>query len=469
MSDIDTQNLPHEKKELAEQVGKISKEAFGTRIPAEIPSSEIPPEWRQTLSDAKCAIVLCTPLLAYIMYQCEYIWTEEVPTAGALPHNGKNLIFVNPTFWIKTLKNAQERAFVLLHEISHIYLEHCGRQVDNSYNPQLWNIAADYNINITCSGVYKDEHGSVHQGERYARFVKRPELCLYDERFIGMSADAIYHQLIEENDNSVQKALEAHGMAMPDENGEPQGGSGNANGQMPLDEVSSVGPGKDQKMKNRHSASAAVASASQTNGVGDAEGDLIKQLRDIAKPKVDWRDELANSIMSSTKERPTYNRLSRRTSGDVKFPSLTGHKVKGVFGVDSSGSMGEKDYADAAGELSGLLDQFEAWELDLVTCDTRAHHIGRYASEDGDDFTSIELEFRGGGGTIMQGMADFAQEVEDEEGDIAFCIILTDGYLMEDDLKGLNDEITHIVVVTSNGNKNYANEEVRVIHMDDLG
>lgn len=456
---VDTTNLPHEKSDVAEAVGQIN---VGSQLPTAIPKDELKQEWLDSFSDARSNVALCTPLLSYLMYQATYVWTMDVKTARALPHDGKNYIFINPLFWMNKLRSKEERAFVLLHEIKHIFLEHCGRQVDHGYNHELWNIAADYNINISCSGVYREKDGGgVQQCKRYADYIARPKFCLYDERFIGYSSDEIYHMLLEENDGDAKKAVENHGGG-----GRPDG---NAEGQMPLDDVSTESPDHVHKLDNRQNASAAVAQADMNKSIGDSEGHLVNHLRELSEPKVNWKDELASAIMSSTRERPTYNRLSRRVSGDVAFPALTGHKISGVFGFDSSGSMSQKDYADVSGELKGLMEQFEAWELHLISCDTKAHEIGHFSSDEGDDFETMTFSFEGGGGTELSPMVHYANELMDEE-EIAFNIILTDGYIPEAPMENaFDDRMVNIVVVTSEGNSNLKLENARVIYMKDVG
>lgn len=429
-----------------------------TYFPSIIPDDEIKSEWAQEMSKCRTMIAVASPMLAYFLFRCEFHWThdEMIQTAAAMPWNGKNHLFFNPTFFMDGagLKSSEERSFVVLHEMFHIFLEHVGRATDQGYDRQLWNIATDYVINLTCSGVYKDEDENVKYAERYTKYLHVPEGCLFDERFIGMSSDEVYHLLLEENDQDAGKAVESV-------LGEGQGA---------MDGVADVQPTKEETGNNRRAASAGVATAEQQNGIGENEGNLVKTIAGMSKPVVCWEDELQEAVQHSTKERSTYSRLSRRQGlGGVVFPSQTGQRISGVFGFDSSGSMTQDDYADVVGELSGILDSFEAWDLTVLSCDTKAYVIGDYSSDDDDDISTMKLEAKGIGGTVLLPLVEYANGLLDEGEEINFCIIVTDGGFHESELDPyFSEELKNIVVVTRGGNTSLQMENAKVIYMDDI-
>lgn len=434
-----------------------------TYFPSIIPDNDVKSEWMQEMSKCRTMIAVASPMLTYMAFRCRFRWThdEMIQTAAAMPWNGENHLFFNPKFFMDDgLKSSEERAFVVLHEVLHIMLEHVGRATDQGYDRQLWNIATDYVINLTCAGAYKDENGDVKYAERYSKYLHVPKGCLFDERFIGMSSDEVYHLLLDENDQDAQKAIESV-TGQPGEDGE---------GQQALDGVADVQPTKEEVGNNRRAASAGVATAEQQNGIGENEGNLVRTIAGMSKPVVCWEDELQEAVQHSTKERSTYSRLSRRQGlGGVVFPSQTGQRINGVFGFDSSGSMCESDYADVAGELSGILDSFEAWDLTVLSCDTKAYVIGEYSSDDDDDISTMTIEAKGLGGTILVPLVEYANDQLDEGEEINFCIIVTDGGFHESDLDPyFSDELKNIVVVTRGGNTNLQLENAKVIYMDDL-
>lgn len=495
-------------------------------MPSTLTGDDVKREWDDSLSAARTNLSLASPTFAYMMFTCKYHWSDDpaIQTAGALVRGDENHIFINPKFWMNTLQTREERAFVILHEILHIFLEHGGRAIERGYNHQLFNIATDYCINLTCAGAYKDENGdSIHHSSKYQQYLSLPTFVLYDERFIDMSSDEIYHLLLEENDNDANKAIEAHGGQPSDENGEEQQGSGDEDGegsgdgdgnddgegdgsgsgqskssggrkkvksasereaegltqadpakrgkagQRALDNVAETSGSGAQVVKNRQSAAAAVASANAMGGIGESEGNMVAVLGDLAKPTVDWRTELSDAIQASSRERTTYNRLSRRTSGSVVFPTLTGNKVRVVFGFDSSGSMSRDDYADVGGELHSLLEMFDAWDLDLITCDVAATFLGRYSSEDDDDLSNMDFRAIGQGGTELSSMIHYANEQVEEGEEFNACITVTDGYIPTAPINEATkeDAMKYIFVVTRGGNRDLQLEDAKVIYMDD--
>lgn len=431
-----------------------------SRYPEAISETEVELKWRQAFSNARMAVSFATPLFAHALFQCDIRWTRDLPTAAATVQQNKNVIYLNPEFTTQVLENDKQVAFVLLHEVLHIFLMHIGRQTDMSYNGQLWNIATDYCINLICSGAYLGEDGRVSYAGKYQTYMERPADLLYDEKFIGMSSDEIYWKLIEEADGDVEKAIDQNG----------GGYMGDGDSQVTLDEVSSDQLDNAQQNRTKRTVSTAIASTENSNGIGENEGDIVRSLRDMFKPKISWKEQLQSLVAASQKEYTTYSRLSRRSNpiDGIVFPSMDGEKINVVFGVDTSGSMGEDDLKEAASELYGILDQFEGWEVDLISCDTRAHLIGEYSSENQDEFSDISLEWTGGGGTRMAPLFDYASDKADLGDEVNACIIITDGHIPEREVDGLVDFRT-IFVVTTGGNNTLAVENAEVIFMDNIG
>lgn len=426
-----------------------------TEFPSVIDPDKVPAEWENEMSSARVNVALATIMISYMTFRCRFHFTEDprIETAAAMPYDGENHLFFNPHFFFKTLKSTNERAFVVLHEVLHIFLEHCGRAFDQGYDWMLWNIATDYVINLFASGAYLDENGKVEYALKYQRNLSRPAKVLYDERFIGMSADEVYWILLDEHDGDAQAAAAAHG------------GDGEGN-QVPLDGLSDSSGDAEQQGRNRQTAAGAISTAAQSNAIGDNEGSMAQKLYDMSKPVVPWYEILDDAVTASTRERYTYNRLSNREGdGGVVFPSMTGKKINVVFGFDSSGSMNVDDYADVVAELSSVIEQFTSWHLRLLSCDTKPYVLGEYDADEGDELASMDLTAHGIGGTFLNPMVEYANDLVDAGEEINACIILTDGHLSPGDLQSCSDEITNIVVVTRNGNKNYTHDDAIVIHM----
>ena len=92
----------------------------------------------------------------------------NAPTAAV---DGKNL-FISKDFWMAL--RPEERDFVLVHEVLHAALGHTWRS--RGRNPQRWNVACDYAVNLVCSlAGYAPIKGA-----------------LWDPKYVGMVVEEIY-------------------------------------------------------------------------------------------------------------------------------------------------------------------------------------------------------------------------------------------------------------------------------------
>lgn len=411
-------------------------------------------ELDRMFTEARVNVVLGSAIYAFTLARCEYIYTRDLDTAGACVHDDRNIIFINPEFFRNELKNSKQRAFLLIHELDHIFFMHQSHCNDMGYDHRIFNEAADYMINLATAGVYLDANKNRAVSQKYQGYFEMPDIGLYDERFLGMGCDEIYRILIKENPQGSGGGKKTVVVA----------GSGSGSGKKDLDVFFGNGGSHQQQSKNSQTSAAAVVFAQQSNQIGDNEGALVDRIRDMHKPVVNWTDKLCALVQSSVRERPTYNRLSRRSSTDgngVIFPTFTGNSVNVLFGFDSSGSMGVEDYAKVAGELQGILEQFDSWNLHLVCCDVKLYELGQYSSENQDTFADIDLDIKGGGGTLMGAIAKHASRLMEDDGvHLDACIVVTDGYIDVHELDtAFPRDTTNIVITTRNNNLEFSNAE----------
>jgi predicted metal-dependent peptidase len=409
---------------------------------------------KQNLITTRVDLVRLFPFMSFLIMSSTYHFTKQIPTMCATTING-NQIFVNEDF-LNTLTRKQ-RAFVIAHEILHIFLEHVGRATERAYHPKLWNVAADFMIN---SFLIDLENSSIEM----------PKMGLYDKKYKSMSADEIYHKLLEENDQDPDKAVEQYGGGEPSDNqdGDGMGGdpfNGDDGTPRPFDHISREPMSEAEKVENHQKISASLAQSNidAIKQMGKGYADLIRQLESLVESVIPWQNVLREFITTNSKNRYTYDRVSRKSyHGGIVFPTLTGDDVSLVFGVDTSGSMSEKDLTEAMSELYAICEEFDNWNVDLVSCDTVAHSIGEYSSEEGDDFTTIDKGLIGGGGTDMTPIVEYCNEKDENIPSV--CVIITDGYIPE--IEEI-DEIPVICVVTTEGNQDLELENALVISMKD--
>ncbi len=162
---------------------------------------------------------------------------------------------------------------------------------------------------------------------------------------------------------------------------------------------------------------------------GGNNGDMERFLSDMLKPKVNWKDVLADFWRSNCTGRDdnTWRTPNRRYIGmDILLPSTFSQRVGcGVIGGDMSGSVGQREMSLMVSEIVYLASQVQPEQIDLLYWDS---HVARHETYDETNMDTMATSTKpmGGGGTnptcVKQYIADHKMEPE-------FVIMLTDGYV----------------------------------------
>jgi predicted metal-dependent peptidase len=150
---------------------------------------------------------------------------------------------------------------------------------------------------------------------------------------------------------------------------------------------------------------------------GTAPGHVARELEHADHPPQDWRETLRAFYDAGATVRETWSRPNRRLIGSGLY--LPGREREGinraVFLIDTSGSVTYYPGALEAikAETQAALDEGFIDELMVVYGDTQVNRVDTYRNGD-----EIEFDPRGGGGTVMKPMFDFARDEVD-----ASCIV----------------------------------------------
>lgn len=180
-------------------------------------------------------------LNAFYGFPCMYLELVEDSTCETCWVDGVSLGF-NPDF-IESLPDIKV-LFCLAHETAHVVNLHCWRGVGK--DPDVWNEACDYAINP----VLKD-----------AGFVI-PDGCLFEEKFVGKSAELIYFELMQEKQSKAAKNKNQPANSGQQGASDQQGGSGKGQAQ-PQSQPSNKGLQQDCKKEGRDSKSPSSNDAGQ--------------------------------------------------------------------------------------------------------------------------------------------------------------------------------------------------------------
>lgn len=319
---------------------------------------------------------------------------KQVPTA-CVDQNG------NIRFGAKFFKglNEDQSLFVLAHEIAHAAFSHIDRR--QTRDPFLWNVANDYAINLLLADNFGDP--------KY-----QPSDLLLDTKFAGMSSEQIYEEIVRK-----AKKIKVYSMSGDlDYKGEPDDGDGQGDSIVIRDR-------RAEKKESEQGWDNAISLAhARAKMQGDMPESLERMVSDKLGSKVDWREALRQylrfGVTRVLRDHYTFMPPSRRfVHQDIYLPSMYGNDAPKIgFAVDTSGSMGETEMAQAVSEIDEIRRQFNC-PLYLVECDAEVHN-GRWLSPS----ESCPTSFKGGGGT------DFTpvfKHLKDKKVPVDIMVYLTDG------------------------------------------
>lgn len=339
-----------------------------------------------------------------------------------------------------------EIAGVLLHELMHVIGKHGERCLRLAANPQLWNIAADCEIN----------------DDLRAASVKLPAGGLYPDTFgmaDGLIAETYYRELQQKIEEMAVKeqlgkdAADGFGGQCGSGAGnpldcEPKGGKGSGKGEDGADgEGKGSGSGMTDAVTGLATALAEGRSEAELEGmrrvVAEAVNEEAAKGRGtvpagmkrwaeeyLSPPKIDWRDHLARSCRRavtfvSGMVDYSYHRPARR-QGAFGYgtrvpimPTMRRPVPRVAIGVDTSGSMGADELETAVTESAGVLKAVGA-SVDFLACDSQ---VG--ASRTVKSVHELRDALIGGGGTDFDPIFDAVDRLPKGRPDI--LIIITDG------------------------------------------
>jgi len=327
---------------------------------------------------------------------------DKTPTART---NGKDEFYGRG--FVKKLSE-KELAFVVMHEASHKMYRHLTtwRKLYDE-NHMLANMACDYVVNLMLHDL--------DPTETFMSMPKFPDgrlMGLLDERFRGMHVKQVYDILKQEQGGSGSggDGLDEHDWDEAAEMGE--------------DEVKELEREIDQAIRQ------GVIAHEKVNGKDG--GGLARELGELLKPKVDWREVLREFVKSvcAGKDNSTWRRPNRRfIGGDVYLPTLVSETVGHiVIAIDTSGSIGGPELNAFLSEVAAVAEQVTPEKVDLLYWDSAVAGHEEYDRAQLPNIVS-STKPRGGGGTSPSCITRY---MKDKKIEPECVVVLTDGYVGSD-------------------------------------
>lgn len=314
--------------------------------------------------------------------------TKVTSDVSTLATNGLKIL-INEDFFLGLTR--EERCFVMAHETLHVAYDHIGRTIEGSYDPQIYNVAADYVIN-----AFLKESG-----------FDMPKMGLYDPQYCGMSTEEVYD------------ALEKSGLSNKEANNELQGDL-----QDPSNDPDSEGKTSSELQQEIQSniirAAQAADMKEQGTGSSSVPGGVRRYLDQMIAPKVVWQTVLKDFMANLDKQGKTWTRRSRRfpehyMPGIRKNPTLK----KITFAIDTSGSVSTEQFAQFISEVGFVMKSMKPKIIELLQFDHELQAVDIIKS-----FQDLEqVQFMGHGGTSPEVAIDHFNQ-----SDSHALIMITDGY-----------------------------------------
>lgn len=328
--------------------------------------------------------------------------------------------------------------FMICHEVGHLLNLTIDRR--GSRHHKFWNYATDYSINSDLINNC-DSHGKPKPiGEMYYndKFIKpdnpKGQAWLYDEKYKNMTCEQIYEKLIDEFKkdhggktpeqvekdmaDAVDKWLDQH-----------CGGQKQLDTHIPQESLDESDKGRIKAQVQAVQKQMGGTQAGKTDSFLERAFDFLFQ-----EPPFDWRGFLSNYLKAFIKSDFTWKKPSRRSwGGGYILPGTNTDKhIKLGIGIDTSGSVGDKQVQEFLGHITKIMHSFKSFEIDIWCFSTQVHEdtLKTYTKPTQDQIKNFQLNSFGG--TEIESNFRWIEENK-KKYDVFIC--LTDGYDYIDNLR----------------------------------
>ena len=177
---------------------------------------------------------------------------------------------------------------------------------------------------------------------------------------------------------------------------------------------------------------------------------------------MNWRELLRQQIQSTIRSDYTFSRPSRK--GQMSGAILPGMDFQNTIDVavclDMSGSIGNEQAQDFLGEVKGIMEEYQDYNIKIWCFDTEVYNEDDFSADDARDIT--EYDIRGGGGTDFMANWKYMKEQNYVPKKL---IMFTDGYAW--DSWGDPDYCDTVFVIHSNRDKTLQAPFGQTAHYDE--
>jgi predicted metal-dependent peptidase len=368
-------------------------------------------------------LMFAEPFYGIFLSTLNKVIRDDVPTAGVCKNGINYQLAVNEEFWA-SLDNDKKKIGLLKHELLHICFHHLTEK-DDYPDHELHNVAADVEINQYLTPDY----------------YPTPDILLpstFPELKLPLKAGTkkYYELLSQAKLSGSSPALNA----LLDSNPSSGGKHGSAAGLHPTwKEFDSLSEADKKLVKAQisHQIKSIVESQRDMGFVPAEIKGYIDSLFEITLPSYDWKAYFRRFFGTSTKvyTKKTRRKLNKRFEEN---PALKiKQKKKVLVGVDTSGSVSDKDLVEFFNEI------YHMWKtgisITIAEGDAKISNVYEYDGKMPEFVT-------GRGGTNMNPFVKYLNENRQYNS----LVILTDGFIPEKSVTTFKPLLT---VICSKGEK----------------
>ncbi len=359
----------------------------------------------EKLTTARVGLLLKAPFFGNMATRMRLVQADEwCPTAAT---NGRDFYY-NTKFVEKLSEKKLE--FLFGHEILHCILDHFGRV--GSRDRTLSNIAQDFAVN------------QILVDERIGEKITEVKIC-YDPKYRGKAWEEIYDELYEKAEKIPMDQLLKQLGDLLDEHIKEGDGEGQGSGDGDKDGKGRPSISKEEAQKIKDEIKQAMIQSAAAAGAGKVPAGIMRMIKDITEPKMDWRQLVRQEIQSIVRNDYSFQRVNRKSmhSGAVLPGMKEATTIDVAIAMDMSGSIGHDDASTFLGEIKGIMDQYEDFKINLWCFDTDIYNHKEITHDESHEL--LEYEPQGGGGTDFEVNFQFMEEngIRPKK-----FIMFTDGY-----------------------------------------
>lgn len=322
----------------------------------------------------------------------------------------------------------KELAFLVLHENMHKCYRHLTtwRHLYDK-NKSLANQACDYVINIQLLDM-DPEHTMIQMPTD--KKTRKP-IGLINVRFRGMDTKQVFDILSKEQEENEGNGGGSGGQRPVGGTEQSDDGSESSGGQQGGMDNHDWEGAQSMSAEEQKELAREVEGALRQGGIyaGSVGGDMLRSVKTMLEPRVDWREVLRSFIRVSLKDRdsPSWRKAHRNYLWqDIILPSIMGKRMKSlVIAMDTSGSIQGEMLELFMGELNKAVKVASPDRVDILYWDTTVAGHETYTKDNLRDIAH-KTSPKGGGGTDPDCLPPYMAKMKLDPDAI---IVLTDGYM----------------------------------------